>query len=242
MTTPDILYLGLVAFALLFDQFVLWRIFLRWVGIDPGPARLRYWLIWMTLMWALVAGGAVLWIANGRAWRALGFAFSPGWGFCVAIGLNIAFVGIQGRGAYQVARKPRAREKLRETFAKLVVILPHTRTELYWFFALSLTAGFCEEFIFRGYLIWALQPWASWWGAAAIAMIVFALGHSYQGVSGIVRTAILGAVMTLVFAISNSLWPAILLHALIDIGSGLIAWLVLREQVAETRASFAEKV
>ena len=233
MTLLDTLYLGLVALALLLDHFVLWRIFLRWVAVDPGPARLRYWSIWMTLMWVLVAGGMALWIANGRAWRALGFTFSPGWGFYLALGLNLAFVVIQGRGASQVARKPRARAKLRETYAKLVVILPHTRTELSWFLALSLTAGFCEEFIFRGYLIWALQPWASWWGAAVIAVILFALGHAYQGVSGIVRTGILGAVMTLVFAISSSLWPAILLHALIDIGSGLIAWLVLREQAVD---------
>jgi len=241
VTTPDTLYLGLVALTLLLDHFILWRIFLRWVGVDPGAARLRYWSIWMTLMWALVAVGAVLWIVNGRAWRALGFSFSPGWGFCFAIGLTIAFVVIQGRGAWQVARKPRARAKLRETYAKMVPIVPHTRTELYWFFALSLTAGFCEEFIFRGYLIWALQPWASWWGAAAIALVLFALGHSYQGVSGLVRTGILGAVMTLVFAISSSLWPSILLHALIDIGSGLIAWLVLREQAMDCGAASAAK-
>jgi hypothetical protein len=30
-------------------------------------------------------------------------------------------------------------------------------------------------------------------------------------------------------AILGSLWPAIALHALIDLGSGMIAWLALRE-------------
>jgi uncharacterized protein len=127
--------------------------------------------------------------------------------------------------------------KLRATYANLIAILPHTHTELYWFLALSITAGFCEEFIFRGYLIWALRQWVSWWAAAAISAILFAAGHSYQGMSGILRTGILGAVLTLVLAISGSLWPGIMLHALIDISSGLIAWLVLREQAMENRTT-----
>lgn len=230
MTTLDSLYLGLVALALLFDHFVLWRAFLRWVTRAPAQARLRYWSIWMTMMWTLVAGGALLWRTNGRGWGVLGFTLSRSLGLWVAVGLIAAFAIIQGRGALQVERSPRARSKLRATYAKLVAILPHTPTELYWFLALSITAGFCEEFIFRGYLIWGLRQWVSWWAAAVISVILFAAGHSYQGMSGILRAGILGAVLTLVLAISGSLWPGIILHALIDISSGLIAWLVLRGQ------------
>jgi uncharacterized protein len=188
----------------------------------------------MIMMWTLVAGGALLWRTNGRDWRWLGFTLSAGWGLWLAAGLIAAFATIQGRAAVRVRRSSRARSKLRAAYAKLVAILPHTHTELYWFLALSITAGFCEEFIFRGYLIWALRQWVSWWVAAAISAILFAAGHSYQGMSGILRTGILGAVLTLVLAISGSLWPGIVLHALIDISSGLIAWLVLREQAVES--------
>jgi hypothetical protein len=38
-----------------------------------------------------------------------------------------------------------------------------------------------------------------------------------------------GAFFTLTVAIFGSLWPAIALHALVDLGSGTIAWLTLRE-------------
>lgn len=234
MTTLDLLYLGLAALALLVDHVVLWRVFLRWVSRAPTQARLRYWSIWMTMMWTLVAGGALLWLGYDRSWALLGFTLSAGWGLWVAAGLIAAFTILQGRGALQVRRSARARSKLRATYANLVAILPHTLTELYCFLALSITAGFCEEFVFRGYLIWALAQWMTWWAAAAIAAILFAAGHSYQGMSGILRTGILGAVLTLVLAISGSLWPGIVLHALIDIGSGLIAWLVLREQAVES--------
>ncbi len=44
-----------------------------------------------------------------------------------------------------------------------------------------------------------------------------------------------GAFFTMVVAIFGSLWPAIALHALIDLGSGIMAWLALREGSAGSR-------
>ena len=60
-----------------------------------------------------------------------------------------------------------------------------------------------------------------------------ALAHVHQGVKGILSTGIVGAFLTLVVLIFGSLWPAIALHALIDIGSGLVAWLALRQMQSE---------
>jgi membrane protease YdiL (CAAX protease family) len=96
----------------------------------------------------------------------------------------------------------------------------------------ALTAGFCEEFLFRGYFIWVFAPWIGWWGAAAVSVLVFAVLHAYQGWSGVLRVGILGVFYTLVVAIFNSLWPAIVLHALVDLHGGTIAWLALREEQA----------
>jgi membrane protease YdiL (CAAX protease family) len=107
-------------------------------------------------------------------------------------------------------------------------LAPRTRSELGWWVALSLSAGFCEEFIFRGYLIWAFQPVFALWGAAAFSVVLFALAHAYQGTKGILATGIVGGLFTLVVLICGSLWPAIVLHALVDIGQGLVACLALR--------------
>ena len=57
----------------------------------------------------------------------------------------------------------------------------------------------------------------------------------YQGWNGVLRTGMVGALLTLVVAILGSLWPAIALHALIDLGSGMIAWPALREGSAQSR-------
>jgi hypothetical protein len=97
----------------------------------------------------------------------------------------------------------------------------------------SLSAGFCEEFIFRGYLIWAFQSLLGLWGAAALSVVLFAVAHAYQGARGIVSTGIVGSLLTLVVLIFGSLLPAIALHALIDIDQGLVAWLVLRQVPGE---------
>ena len=83
--------------------------------------------------------------------------------------------------------------------------------------------------LYRGYFIWVFSPWVGWSGAAALSLSLFAIGHVYQGWNGVLRTGIVGAFFTLVVAISGSLWPAIALHALIDLGSGVMAWLALRE-------------
>jgi hypothetical protein len=56
---------------------------------------------------------------------------------------------------------------------------------------------------------------------------------SVQGVKGILSTGIVGTLLKLVVLIFGSLWPAIALHALVDIGSGLVAWLALRQVQGE---------
>lgn len=107
----------------------------------------------------------------------------------------------------------------------------------YWFGGVSLTAGFCEEFLFRGYFIWALAPRLGWWGAATLSAVFFALWHAYQGWNGVLRTGIFGAFFTLVMAVFHSLWPAIALHALVDLGAGMMAWLALREAQADAQVA-----
>ena len=147
----------------------------------------------------------------------------------MAPGLILAFTIFQARMVDKAARSQR-KEKIRSQFGELAVVLPRTRAELAWFFAVSFTAGFCEEFVFRGYLIWAFQPWLGWWGAAVPSAVLFAYAHAYQGVGGAVRTGIVGVLMTLIVATFGSLWPAIVLHVLIGAGSGIMAWFVLREE------------
>jgi uncharacterized protein len=229
-TLTDLLYVAMFAVALpLLDYFVFLPSFRRRLQADPARARRRLYAEGIAGPWALVVAGAALWLFHDRSWISLGFSVPDGWRLWVPVALALLLVVYTVYAAAALVRDAEARASVRQQAGGFVGMLPHTRADLYGFVGVSLTAGFCEEFLFRGYFIWALAPWLGWWGAAALSLPLFACAHAYQGWSGVVRVGVVGAFFTLVVAISGSLWPAIVLHALIDLSSGVITWLALSE-------------
>ena len=230
-TLPDLLYVAFLVVALpLWDYLVSWPAFRRRSQADPARARRRLWAEAIAYAWPLVAVGAVLWVANGRSWASFGFSVPEGWRLGASVALLLLLAAYHALAIATLARSSEARAGVRQQVrGQLASVLPHTRTEMYWFGGAALTAGFCEEFLYRGYFIWALAPWLGWWGAAALSLAFFAGWHAYQGWTGVLGTGMVGALFTLVVAFSGSLWPAIALHALHDLGGGITAWLALRE-------------
>lgn len=136
------------------------------------------------------------------------------WGFAVAFAVGSLLQVVL------VRRSATAREKTLRAFQRLAFILPVTHEERAWFALVSVTAGICEEVLYRGFLIRYLSngPWhIGLWMALAVASISFGLAHGYQGLSGIIGTALLGAVMAVIFLASGSLWLPMALHAIIDL-------------------------
>ena len=82
----------------------------------------------------------------------------------------------------------------------------------------SLSAGFCEEFLYRGFIFWLLAA-AGGRGASQliIASIAFGLAHCFWGPWGMLWTAILGATFGLVVLWRHNVWPAVAAHALLDL-------------------------
>lgn len=182
----------------------------------------------MSILWTLVAAGVAVWLIEARPWGALRLIAPHGWRLWGTIGLVLVVAMANGRTVLRIARSKRQKRiKVGNPHAEKYA--PHTRSELAWWVALSLSAGICEEFIFRGYLIWAFQPMLGLWGAAAFSVVVFSAVHAYQGLKGMVAVGIVGCLLTLVVLISGSLLAAMVLHVLVDIGEGLVAWLVFRE-------------
>ena len=231
-TILDLTYVALFAVALpLWGYFVSLPKLRRQLQADPARARTRLWLGAIRDPWALVAVGAALWVANDRSWTSLGLSAPDGWRLWVAVGLGLLIVAHQVQSVAAVSRDPEVRASVRQQFSGMLAdVMPHTRTDLYWFGGVSLTAGFCEEFLYRGYFIGTLAPWLGWWGAAVLSVVLFAIGHAYQGWTGILRTGVVGLLFTLVMVVTNSLWPAIVLHAVVDVAGGMMAWLALREE------------
>jgi hypothetical protein len=226
---PDLLFVAVFALAWpLYDYTILWPRFLHRARSAPERARWRMWTTTIVQQWALVAAGVLLFVAYRRPLSALGLRAPAGWRlwasalFLAAVAANYLIT------ARRVARSPSAQASVRSQLGQLTMLLPHSARELRGFAVLSLTAGFCEEFLFRGYLIWALADALSWWGAAAVSAPLFGLAHAYQGWLGIVRTTLVGFAFVVVLGLFDSLYPAIALHAIIDLAAGLIGWQTLR--------------
>jgi uncharacterized protein len=137
-----------------------------------------------------------------------------------AWGFVLAFVAASLLQVVLTRRNAKLRDKTLRAFRKLAFILPVTQEERSWFALVSVTAGICEEILYRGFLIRYLSdgPWhLGLWIALAVASIAFGLAHGYQGLSGIIGTALLGAAMAVIFLSTGSLWMPMVLHAMIDL-------------------------
>ena len=84
------------------------------------------------------------------------------------------------------------------------------------FLGVSVTAGIVEEVIYRGFLFWYLLQFMPLWAAVAVSAVIFALGHSYQGVSGMLRVFVVGLFAGGLYALSDSIWLVMVGHALLD--------------------------
>jgi len=111
-------------------------------------------------------------------------------------------------------------DTLRRQARGFVALLPRGRRERTAFAALAVTAGICEELIFRGfgiaYVRW-LWPAAPRWSIIVIVATVFGLAHLYQGPRGIVLTGLVGAYLTWMVLSMGTLVPAMVIHALLDL-------------------------
>jgi len=108
-------------------------------------------------------------------------------------------------------------------------LLPQGPIEVVLFLATSVTAGFCEELIYRGYLqrqFTALTHTVT--GGILLQAIVFALSHAYQGWNYVVLIAVLAGMLGVLAHWRKSLRPGMIAHALQDGISGIVATHVLR--------------
>ena len=119
------------------------------------------------------------------------------------------------------------RESIKEKLdsASANEFLPRSKKEFKWFILLSITAGICEELLFRGFLIWYFETISNTLLAIVISSILFGAAHSYQGVKGFIRSGIIGFILALILVWTDSLLIPIFIHIAGDIYNGIVGWL-----------------
>jgi membrane protease YdiL (CAAX protease family) len=174
-----------------------------------------------TYQWIGLALLAVAWFALARPAADLGLIAPGGRGFYFSLGLlalACLFLIVSWRSVKKMTTEEKAEQV--ETLGDIVYFLPRTPRDHRAFIVLSVTAGIVEEIIYRGFLIWYLVNCVPLWGAVILSSIVFGFGHEYQGVAGIIRTALVGLLLAVLYVLSGSIWISIIGHSLFDILQG----------------------
>jgi membrane protease YdiL (CAAX protease family) len=200
----------------------------------PSPElRLRYYR--QTFVWLWIATGVACWASGfGALLTTGGIGIHAAWmerhgwiwwllvvviSLVVLLQLVLPVIQVSVKYRKQPFLEPRQLRPLR-------FFLPFSSLERGWFAALSLTAGICEEVLFRGFLLRYLHTSPLHLGlvwAALAAALVFGTHHFYQGVKGFVSTSVGGLIFTAILLVTGSLWAGMVFHAAVDL-SLLLYW------------------
>jgi len=182
--------------------------------------RILLYLSSIATQWIVTAFIAWRAFARGYSFSALGLKFNPLPDLLVVGILGAALLGLAHW--LNLRRISRSKNPAAEHIKSLAErIFPHDGGEAAVFSGLAITAGICEEFLYRGFVFGALSHMSiPVWAVLLISSVMFGLAHAYQGRSGIVGTLILGTVFGLVRILYDSLIPVVLWHAAVDVVAG----------------------
>jgi membrane protease YdiL (CAAX protease family) len=194
-------------------------------AIDTGVsnARVQAYRLTMTVEWGLLLAAVAVWLTSGRSLSALGLGFESGPRWWLGVALTLAACALLVTQVVVVLRSRDGLQSTREQLGSMEAMIPHDEREGRTFAALSVTAGICEELLYRGFLIAYFAAIFGTWPAVALSSLVFGLAHSYQGPLGFAKTAGVGLVMAGLYLLTGSLWAPMLLHVFVDLTSGYLA-------------------
>ena len=178
----------------------------------------------IALQWLAVGLTAWRSAAHGLSARNLGVSL-PHPASTVALGIVLAllFALVQLLGFRALSKVPA--ENRGRVYELACKIRPQGAAEILAFVVLVGTVSFCEEFLYRGFVLAIFRQLLLRSAAAAVlaSSSLFAVGHLYQGRRGIAVTFFLGVIFAVARAFTGSLLPAVMTHCAVDLMAGLAA-------------------
>ena len=109
---------------------------------------------------------------------------------------------------------------VKQQLAALRFMLPTTRSQRLLWVLVCLSAGIGEEWVYRGFVLHYLTaawPGLAGWAVIVAAAMLFGIGHAYQGWRGILITAVVGLLLSVLYLGTGNLLLPMLMHVLIDL-------------------------
>ena len=178
------------------------RILLRRTSEGDTGARVKFYKGVLVFHWPLTIGLLAWWLLSGNSLESMGLIpVADGWPWA-AIGVGVFAILAQVIYLAIVSRNADKLTEVKKQIGDLANLAPQTPREDRLFDMVSITAGVCEEILYRGLLLATLVSLVGTWPAVAITSLIFGLGHAYQGISGIAKTGLVGLVLAL-FTVSK---------------------------------------
>lgn len=186
-------------------------------------AFLKACLVLIVFLWICFGIALVGVRRRGRInWRELVGARWNHWR-AVVRDLGIASATLLGMGVIGSLSNALLGPLQKETAAFRAMVSPQTSLEALAFLAAALSAGFVEEFVFRGYMQRQCQALLGHTIlASALQVIIFTAGHVYQGWTRLIPVLLIGVLLTVVALWRRSLVPGMIAHGA---GDGLVTFL-----------------
>jgi len=188
----------------------------------------------VTIAFQWMLAGVVSWrsVVRGLTIQELGLGSQNRIGAMAAGLVGAVFIGsLQWLNLRRIGKmEGEAPDLLRKLANRL---LPVNLLEYLPYSALAITAGVCEEFVYRGFVIAAFsKAGLPLWLVVITSSILFGLAHAYQGRAGIVSTGIFGVLLAVGRLGFGSLVPVMMWHAGLDLAAGIAAPKYLMKQAA----------
>jgi membrane protease YdiL (CAAX protease family) len=199
------------------------RVFADQLSATANPNRILFygvtvlyeWLLFVLVVAAVRRSGASVITVLGDHWHSVRQVlrdFGVAAGFWIVAAMLLWIFGLLLRTA---------------TLGRNVSMLPQRGIELTLWIVLSVTAGICEETIFRGYLqgqFMALTKSAP--AGILLSAAAFGVAHAYQGFRMVILIGLYGAMFGTLAHWRGSVRPGMIAHAWNDSFNGVVAALV----------------
>jgi uncharacterized protein len=214
----------IVVLAVLGGWAFLAKIFTDQLSAAANPNRVRIYLATICLEWfvfvLVVAGvrrsGASVLLVLGDHWNS-------GRQVLRDIGIAAGFWGVSAVLLWMISKLLR----ITAMADNMQFVLPHGGAEITTWIALSVTAGICEETIFRGYL---QRQFMSLTGSAPAGIFLsaaaFGAAHAYQGFRRVILIGLFGAMFGILTYWRKTVRPGMIAHAWQDSLGGVVGSLM----------------
>jgi len=186
--------------------------------------RRRFFISNSLVLWFLAAAVVGLWLWNKRPLSLMGFNYiQPSLATWILTGAMVVFYIADI--TYSLF-SPEELKKTHDQWEATVPFLPESAREMPAYIFMCLSAGICEEILYRGFLVtYFIDPMRPGFPitAAIFPAVLFSLAHFYQGYKAMGKIFLLSLLFALIFIFSGSLIIVVIIHFLIDLVGGVLA-------------------